>query len=112
MKKLLLLSSLFLFVVSCSSDSDDELIEDTPTTITYSNTIRPIMSAKCTGCHGDPLTNNAPMPLITYENVKDATESRGLINQVESGNMPKNGTKLSSAQIANIKTWKTNGYLE
>ena len=116
MKKLLLLTSLFLilFVVSCSSDSDDDdiIIDPPTTTITYTNTIKTIMSGNCTSCHGNPPTNSAPMPLTTYANVKDATENRGLINQVETGNMPKNGTKLSSTQITNIKTLKANGYLE
>jgi len=117
MKKLLALSCLFLMfsIVSCSSDSDDDNLGNTPppnTSITYTNTIKSIMTGNCTGCHGNPTTNNAPMSLTTYTNVKDATENRGLIAQIESGNMPKNGTKLSSTQIANIKTWKANGYLE
>ncbi len=116
MKKLLALTSLFLllFMVSCSSDSDDDdIIVDPPnTSITYTNTIKSIMSGNCTGCHGNPTTNLAPMSLTTYANVKDATENRGLINEVETGRMPKTGSPLSSTQIANIKTWKANGYLE
>ncbi|MBG7631770.1 MAG: hypothetical protein IZT56_15245 [Bacteroidetes bacterium] len=115
MKKLLALTSLFLllFMVSCSSDSDDDdIIVDPPASITYTNTIKSIMSGNCTSCHGNPTTNNAPMSLTTYANVKNAVENRGLISQVESGNMPKNASMLSSTQIANIKTWKANGYLE
>jgi hypothetical protein len=50
------------------------------------------------------------MSLTTYANVKDAVTSRGLISQIETGNMPKNGTKLSAAQIQNFKTWQTNGF--
>lgn len=115
MKKLLFLTSLFLilFVVSCSSDSDDDdIIIDPPTpTITYTNTIKSIMSGNCTGCHGNPPTNNAPMPLTTYANVKDATENGNLITRIENGTMPPNGN-LTAAQISNIKTWKANGYLE
>jgi hypothetical protein len=115
MKNLLMLTGLFLifFIVSCSNGGDDSPVIDptpTPTNITYANTISGIVSSRCTSCHGSPPTNDAPMSLSTYNNVKDAVTSRGLINQIESGNMPKNGTKLSATQIQNFKTWQANGF--
>jgi len=114
MKKLLaLLTSLLLliFIVSCSSDSDDDDDLVDPPSITYTNTIKSIMSGNCNNCHGNPTTNSAPMSLTTYANVKDATINRGLITRVEDGTMPPSGN-LSATQISNIKTWKSNGYIE
>jgi mono/diheme cytochrome c family protein len=115
MKNLLMFTSMFLtlFIVSCSSGSDDDddpIINPPATTITYTNTISAIVNGNCTGCHGSTPTNGAPMSLTTYNNVKDAVVNRGLINQIETGNMPKNGTDLTATQIQNFKTWQTNGF--
>jgi hypothetical protein len=118
MKNLLMFIGLFLtlLVVSCGSDGDDSpIIQDpdpTPTTITYTNTISGIVSTSCTSCHGNPPTNDAPMSLTTYANVKEAVQNRGLINQIETGAMPKNGSKLSQTKIQNFKTWQNNGFPE
>ena len=115
MKNLLMLTGMFsiLFIISCSSGSDDDDLTPNPpggNNITYANTISAIVSANCTGCHGNPPTNDAPMSLTTYSNVKEAVENRGLINKIETGAMPKNGTMLSATQIQNFKTWQTNGF--
>jgi mono/diheme cytochrome c family protein len=114
MKNLLMFTGLFLIflVTSCSGGGDDDspIIDPTPTTITYTNTISAIVNGNCTGCHGSTPTNGAPMSLTTYNNVKDAVVSRGLINQIETGNMPKNATDLTATQIQNFKTWQTNGF--
>lgn len=114
MKNLLTITSMFLMLimVSCSSGSDDDdpILNPPESSITYGNTISVIVNGNCTGCHGSTPTNGAPMSLTTYNNVKDAVENRGLINQIETGNMPKNGTNLSATQIQNFKTWQTNGF--
>ncbi|KUO67833.1 MAG: hypothetical protein APF83_10600 [Lutibacter sp. BRH_c52] len=115
MKNLLKITSLFLMlsIVSCSSGSDDDddpIINPPPTSITYTNTISAIVNGKCTGCHGNPPSNGAPMSLTTYTDVKEAVETRGLINQIETGNMPKTGSALTATQIQNFKTWQTNGF--
>lgn len=116
MKNLLMFTGLFLIflVVSCSGGGGDDspIIDPTPTTITYANTISGIVSSRCTSCHGSPPSNGAPMSLTTYDNVKDAVTSRGLINKIETGVMPQNGTMLSATQIQNFKTWQANGFPE
>lgn len=114
MKKLILLTGvLLMFIsVSCSSDNEDDLISDPPSsTITYTNTIRGIVSGNCTSCHGNPTANNAPMSLTTYDNVKDAVQNRNLITRIENGTMPPNGS-LSASQVQSFKTWQTNGFME
>jgi mono/diheme cytochrome c family protein len=116
MKKLETLAILItlLVFISCSSDSlDDNPNTDPPTTIvTYDGTIKAIIDGKCLGCHTNPPTNGAPMPLTTYENVKDAVTSRGLIGKVESGAMPPVGSDLTDAQVQQIKDWQTGGFKE
>lgn len=115
MKKLILLTGvLFIFLLtSCSSDSDDDggIIVPPPTTITYTNTISGIVSVNCTSCHGNPPTNNAPMSLTTYDDVKNAVLNRGLITRIENGTMPPTGN-LSASQIQNFKTWQQGGFIE
>jgi len=113
MKKLILLAGVLLmfFSVSCSSDSDDDDIIDPPTTITYTNTIRGIVSGNCNSCHGSTPTNGAPMSLTTYDNVKESVQNRNLITRIENGTMPPNGN-LSAAQIQSFKTWQSEGFVE
>ena len=104
-----------LVFISCSSNSgDDDPNVDPPVdkNITYTKDIKSIIDGKCLNCHTDPLANGAPMPLLTYENVKDAVMNRGLIGQVESGAMPPSGSDLSDSQVKQIKDWQTGGYKE
>jgi hypothetical protein len=104
---------LSLFSISCSSSSDDmEAGGPTDTSITYNNRIKGIMSSRCNNCHGNPTEQNAPMSLTTSAQVKDAINSRGLIGEIESGSMPKNGSKLSISDINAVKSWKANGFKE
>ena len=116
MKNLKILSMLlFLTVfVSCSSDSADD---DTPTPpvntdVTYSKNVKPIIDGTCIRCHNNPPVNSAPMPLTTYDNVKDAVSNRNLIARVEDGSMPPDGNDLTSAQIKVIKDWESGGFKE
>lgn len=109
---ILILSFLFF---SCSTTSEDEDLDQTDPpadNITYKAHIAPIMSSKCNSCHKNPPINNAPMPLITYENVKDAVMNKGLIGQVDSGAMPPAGSDLTDTQVKQIKDWKAGGYKE
>lgn len=107
-------------IVSCSSENSTtgEVVDDNnnsdPTTsnkVTYNGTIKSIIDSKCISCHGVPQTNGAPMSLLTYDDVKNAVNNRGLIDEVDSGAMPPNGTDLTSAQVQAIKDWKSGGYL-
>ena len=82
MKKNLILFTFVISLVlfnSCSNDSDDDTgpINNPPdTSVTYDNSVKSIIDSNCTSCHGNPLTNNAPMPLLTLNNVKEAVQNR------------------------------------
>ena len=114
MKKLLILPILLLLfiVTSCSSGSEDEVIIKPPVNnnVTYAGNVKVIIDSKCLNCHTDPLANGAPMPLLTSANVQDAVQNRGLIGQVESGNMPQGGTPLTASQVQTIKDWESGGF--
>ncbi len=108
-----LLASAFLLLTACSNSSDDDLGPMNPPVnndVTYTNTVKSIIDSRCIVCHGNPLANDAPMPLITYANVRDAVQNRGLISQVESGNMPKTGANLATSQVQAIKDWQSGGF--
>ena len=113
MKKILCSTSVIiglLLFTACSNDSDD-VVPPQNNDVTYTNTVRSIMNGNCTSCHSNPPTNGAPMPLTTFENVKNAVQTRGLITQIENLEMPPGGS-LSGAQIQAIKDWQTGGFKE
>ena len=117
MNKLLLLTSLVLMFifVSCSSNSEEDLTGsgDPPDlNVSYSNAVKAIIDGNCLSCHSNPTQNSAPMSLTTYTEVRQAVTSRGLIGQIESGTMPKDGEKLSAVNIKKIKDWRAGGYKE
>ena len=107
--------TLFIFFYSCSSSSnDDDMDTGGPNdpSITYNNRIKAIITSKCNNCHSNPTKNNAPFSLTTYDQVKDAVNTKGLIASIESGSMPKNQPNLSSLDINAIKAWKAGGFKE
>ena len=117
MKRLQIFTILILFLTfsACTSNSENETDPPggtDPKDVSYEVHIKPIMTSKCTSCHKDPPINNAPMSLLTYQNVKDAVNNSGLINQVESGDMPPAGSDLSDAQVQLIKDWQKGGFKE
>lgn len=117
MKKLEVLTVLFslLLFISCTSNSvdDDDPDTDPPGNddVSYTVDVKPIIDGKCLGCHTNPPTNNAPMPLTSYDNVKDAVMNRGLIGRVTDGSMPPVGSDLTDAQIKTISDWQAGGFI-
>jgi hypothetical protein len=121
-EKKITLGLLTLFSISCSSGSESDISttpnpDPTPTSITYTNTIKSIITTNCISCHGNPPTQNAPISLDTYAKVKAAVQNNGLIDlislpQDNSNLMPKNGSRLPQSTIDKFTTWKNNGYVE
>ncbi len=119
MKNLSLILSFLLILVltACSKSSDDSEMDPDQdpvgNAINYQDDIRPIMSANCVSCHGNPPTSNAPMPLTTYNDVRSAVETRGLLSRINSTTnpMPPNGRMPASARQI-IEDWANQGFLE
>ena len=116
-KYLFYLASLFLW--SCASDSEDDLVDLTEPSdnITYTINIKPIIDLNCIFCHRDPPINDAPMSLLNFENVKEAIQNRNLIERIskqtgESGAMPIGGPRLPQNLIDLIIQWKDEGFKE
>ncbi|MES2410455.1 MAG: cytochrome c [Bacteroidota bacterium] len=106
-----------VFVLSCTNDSSSDLIDITQGEITYANTVKAIIDNNCISCHADVPVNGAPMSLTTYENVKNAVQTRGLLDRISRpqgapGMMPSGGTRLPQAKIDQIFEWASNGLPE
>lgn len=117
LKLLLCVISLILIQFGCTNDSASDLIEDSNfDEITYTNTVKNIIDNNCIVCHAATPVSGAPMPLVTYANVKNAVQNRGLLNRIsraqgEAGLMPIT-TRLPQATIDKIASWAQNGFQE
>ena len=60
----------------------------------------------------DNTSPTAGLSLTSYENVKSAFTSKGALALINSGAMPKGGTKFSSTTINKIKGWIADNYTE
>ncbi len=101
-------------LTSCSEESTSDLI-DVPLVenVTYTNTVKSIIDNNCLGCHSDPMTNSAPMPLNTYEKVKEYGENGKLIDFISRTDetlMPLGGLRLPQPTIDLIIKWRDQGF--
>lgn len=114
-KTIIFLGFILSLSTSCASDSEADVIEQNRSkNITYSKTIKPIITQSCatTGCHNS-ITKASNLDLSTFEKVKfefENTSSNGALARIESGNMPKGASKLSDATIETLKDWIAANY--
>ncbi|WP_353776957.1 hypothetical protein [Winogradskyella sp. 3972H.M.0a.05] len=107
-----------VFIVGCTTVTEDDLIEPVQQTvvITYDNTVKSIIDNNCIVCHTEPPENGAPMPLLTFEQVREAIENRGLIDRISSTDpgflMPFGGSRLPQPLIDQVVQWQEDGLLE
>lgn len=117
MKNAILIFTLFI-LIGCTSASEEDLVDATelPILVTYNGGVKSIIDNNCISCHTNPPINGAPMPLLTYENVKEAVENRGLIARISSQDlgflMPFRGPRLPQNLIDTIIQWEADGLLE
>lgn len=116
-KYLLYFAGLFCFT-NCSYNSEDDLTEDViiEEFVTYEDNIKSIIDTNCIFCHSNPPVNGAPMSLITFDDVKNAVENRGLIDRISSTDagfvMPFGGPRLPQNLINLVIQWEQEGLLE
>ena len=101
------------FSISFGGQTCSFILPVTAPQITYNNTIKTIYDANCalSGCHNG-VTNQKGYNYSTYTASKQfslAPYKNTLLNQLNSGSMPKDRAKLSQTQIDNITTWINNG---
>jgi len=107
-------------LTGCTTNTLDDLEpvgnEEVPDLVTYQE-VRGTFDNICAVCHANPPQNGAPMPLVTYENVKEAILNRGLLDRISrnegaSGLMPLGGPRLPQSVIDLIFQWNEDGLLE
>jgi len=107
----------------CSNNTIDDLVEmqqdddDGGMELVVYGDIQPIINNNCIICHSNPPQNGAPMPLMTFDDVVNAVNNRGLLNRIsrnegESGLMPLGGPRLPQNAIDLFVQWEADGLLE
>ena len=96
-------------LVACSNDSEDDLTDpiNSSDPISYNGDVKVIIDNNCISCHGNPVSNGAPMPLTSFAEVVDAVNNRGLIGRMDSNTntMPPSG-KLPQTIVDIVKQWE------
>jgi cytochrome c5 len=102
---------------SCYYDNEEALYPGTScdtASPTYSQTISPIISSNCLGCHSGSAPS-AGLLLDTYANLKAAVQSKNLQDHLVQQNgfslMPPAGM-LSNCKIDQVNAWVQNGMPE
>lgn len=119
-KNTFLLLCFILLLSACSNHTYDDVSIDEdqqqPELVTYLD-VKPIIQNACLQCHGNPPQNAAPMPLDTYQSLRDAVLTRGLIERISlpetnGALMPLGGPRLPQASIDLIVAWESDGLME
>lgn len=80
--------------------------------VTYNSTVKPILQAKCVGCHSGA-SPSAGINLSTWAGVNSTAQAgslTGSINHLPSYSpMPKSGPKLPPCEIRQIEIWVSQG---
>lgn len=103
--QILAVSTTILLLAGCvGSDDSRDIIA--PDAVSYNSDIRAIIDANCIMCHTDPPQNGAPMPLNSYNALRNAVETRGLLTRINSisNPMPPTGL-LPDAPRELIQAW-------
>lgn len=93
------------------------LPDDAGRLYTWYNDIEPLVTTYCRSCHGQPQLNNAPMPLLTYEDTTGPSANgepmyRAMarrVGDVNSPMPPRGQVPLSLTQIAAFRRWSEQG---
>jgi hypothetical protein len=108
---LLIAVTIGLFLVSCESNTYDQ-IAGAVANPTYEANVKGIIENKCNSCH-NPEFGQEPY-LQTYALVKDAGENGELLCRIDgtcNPIMPPTG-KMPKARVNIIKDWALQGYIE
>lgn len=107
------------FLMACSDENSETLMDNRPIqgVVTYKQNVKSIIYNNCISCHGATPANGAPMSLVTYSQVKNAMQNRGLLNRISLNNgnsllMPQGGPRLPQTTIDVVAKWQQDGLLE
>ena len=118
------ISKYFLFALvalsfsSCYYDNEEELYPSVITcdtiTVTYSNSVVPILTASCNGCHSS-VSASASGGGVILDSFSQASvyalngKLYGVVSHTSGSPMPKGGAKIDDCSIAKIKKWAAAG---
>lgn len=111
--KISLLLFTLILLVSCSSDSEDDMGPNQGP-VTYDGNVKAIIDNNCLACHIDPPVNGAPFALTNYTQVSSraALILTAISKQAgTAGAMPPSG-RLPQSTIDLIDQWIQDGTLE
>lgn len=117
--KLAFLLSITSFLLGCTAHTTDDVMEPlevVPDLVTFQD-VKFVFDNVCQECHSNPTQNGAPMPLVTFDDVRDAVLTRPLLDRISreegaSGAMPLGGPRLPQNVIDLIFQWNEDGLLE
>jgi hypothetical protein len=106
------LSVIMVFFSACVHHNKEYILAQTGTCDTintkYAVGVQPIITANCNtqnGCHGGSGAGS-----ILLENYAQVSQNAALIlSEINSGDMPKNNSKLDNCKISKIQSWINNG---
>ena len=111
----------FVFFSACTSHTFEDIsepMENIPEeeNVTFED-VRFVFDNVCQACHSSPPQNGAPMPLVSYDNVRNAVLDRGLLDRIsreegQPGLMPLGGPRLPQETIDLMMQWNEDGLLE
>jgi hypothetical protein len=110
MKKIIILSILIIctsiYIQSCNYKKETSC--NPSNIVTYTNTIKTIMTNNCSGCHGGS-NPSAGINLESYAKLiayaKDQPIFMGCIKHTLGKPMPQGGAKLADTTIAKLQSW-------
>ena len=115
----ILISCLFILVISCSKSSEDKLNGNTGSTcdtvnMKYTTDVVPILQANCYSCHGEGNTaGSGGISLDSYDNLKEYADNGILAGNITHAAgyvaMPYGLPKLPDCEINTILDWINRG---
>jgi uncharacterized membrane protein len=116
---IVLISFLFVLVISCSKSSEDKLNSNTGSTcdtvnMKYTTDVVPILQANCYSCHGEGNTaGSGGISLDSYDNLKQYADNGILAGNITHAAgyvaMPYGLPKLPDCEINTILDWINRG---
>jgi mono/diheme cytochrome c family protein len=103
-------------------DEQPTATEEMPVAVSFANDVLPILNSRCAQCHGGARTE-ARLDVLSYEALMAGSakgsvviagdaDASSLVRLVITGEMPKQGAKLTSDQVQLFADWVNQGALD
>lgn len=118
-KQLTLLIVALLMVTTFAVVKIGSIDAASPTAISYSRDVRPILESRCANCHFGEFTS-AELHMETYQSLMTGSENGPvivagsakkslLVQKISTGEMPDRGPKLTPVQVQILTDWINQG---